>query len=87
MTGAKNKADIDDFLNAHNTGMKTMTEDAHKKLVDEFGLTPEEAWHEMQEFGLVRWKKWVVLAEDDEPVGDPTGGKFDDAPDTETDGT
>ena len=63
MTGAKNKADIDDFLNAHNTGMKTMTEDAHKKLVDEFGLTPEEAWHEMQEFGLVMEQQLESMAD------------------------
>jgi len=63
MTGAKNKADIDDFLNAHNTGMKTMTEDAHKKLVDEFNLTPEEAWHEMQEFGLVMEQQLESMAD------------------------
>jgi len=63
MSGAKNKADIDDFLNAHNTGMKTMTEDAHKKLIDDFGLTPEEAWHEMQEFGLVMEQQLESMAD------------------------
>ena len=53
ISGAKNKADIDDFLNAHEVGFKLMTEDTHKRLVDDLGLTPDEAWHEMQEFGLI----------------------------------
>lgn len=74
MSGAKNKADIDDFLNAHKTGMKTMTEDAHKKLIDDFGLTPEEAWHEMQEFGLVMEQQLESMA--DRLAGDMVSSSF-----------
>ena len=74
MSSAKNKADIDDFLNAHNTGMKTMTEDAHKKLIDDFGLTPEEAWHEMQEFGLVMEQQLESMA--DRLAGDMVSDSF-----------
>lgn len=74
MSGAKNKADIDDFLNAHNIGVKTMTEDAHKKLIDDFGLTPEEAWHEMQEFGLVMEQQLESMA--DRLAGDMVSSSF-----------
>ena len=63
MSGAKNRADIDNLLEAHNIGVKTMTEDAHKKLIDDFGLTPEEAWHEMQEFGLVMEQSLESMAD------------------------
>jgi len=63
ITGAKNKQDIDNLLSAHEVGFKAMTEDAHKKLTKELGLTPEEAWHEMQEFGLVMEQSLESMAD------------------------
>ena len=63
ITGAKNKQDINNLMGAYNDGFKTITEDSHKRLVDEFGLTPEEAWHEMQEFGLVMEQSLESMAD------------------------
>jgi len=63
ISSAKNKADIDALLSAHDVGFKTITEDAHKKLTKELGLTPEEAWHEMQEFGLVMEQSLESMAD------------------------
>ena len=63
ISGAKNKADLDALLSAHDVGFKSMTEDAHKKLTKELGLTPEEAWHEMQEFGLVMEQSLESMAD------------------------
>jgi len=63
ISGAKNKQDIDNLLSAHETGFRAMTEDAHKKLTKELGLTPEEAWHEMQEFGLVMEQSLESMAD------------------------
>jgi len=63
ISGAKNKQDIDNLLSAHEVGFKAMTEDAHKKLTKELGLTPEEAWHEMQEFGLVMEQSLESMAD------------------------
>mgnify|MGYP003121016960 CR=1 FL=1 len=63
ISGAKNKQDINNLMGAYNDGFKTITEDSHKRLVDEFGLTPEEAWHEMQEFGLVMEQSLESMAD------------------------
>ena len=63
ISGAKNKQDIDNLLSAHEVGFKAMTEEAHKKLTKELGLTPEEAWHEMQEFGLVMEQSLESMAD------------------------
>lgn len=63
ITGAKNKQDINNLMGAYNDGFKTITEDSHKRLIDEFGLTPEEAWHEMQEFGLVMEQSLESMAD------------------------
>ena len=63
ISGAKNKQDVDNLLSAHEVGFKAMTEDAHKKLTKELGLTPEEAWHEMQEFGLVMEQSLESMAD------------------------
>ena len=40
------------FRDAFNTNFKKMTDDQHKDLVDNWGLTPKEAWLELQRFGL-----------------------------------
>ena len=63
ISGAKNKQDIANLMEAYETGFKGITSDSHKKLVDEFGLTPEEAWHEMQEFGLVMEQSLESMAD------------------------
>ncbi len=73
ISGAKNKQDINNLMDAYGTGFKTITEDSHKKLVDEFGLTPEEAWHEMQEFGLVMEQSLESMA--DRLAGDMVSNK------------
>lgn len=72
ISSAKAKADVDRFLAAHKTGMKTITEGSHKKLIDEFGLTPEEAWHEMQQFGLIMEQQLESMA--DRLAGDMVEG-------------
>ena len=63
ISGAKNKQAIDDLLAAHEIGFKTMTEEAYKKLTKELGMTPEEAWHEMQEFGLIMEQSLESMAD------------------------
>ncbi len=37
---------------AYNMSFKRMTDDQHKKLMDDYGLTANEAWLELQRFGL-----------------------------------
>lgn len=53
ITGAKNKRDIQNLLDANNIGIKLITEGSFDKLTKELGHTPEEALAELQRFRLV----------------------------------
>ncbi len=63
ISAAKFSGDWNDFADAHKVGFLKITQDNHKKLQDEFGLTPEEAWHEMQSVGLAMEQSLVSMAD------------------------
>lgn len=60
---AKFTGDWNEFADAHKLGFLKITEDTHKKLQDDFGLTAEEAWHEMQSVGLAMEQSLVSMAD------------------------
>jgi hypothetical protein len=63
ISGAKFTGDWNEFADAHKVGFLKVTQDSHKKIQDEFGLTPEEAWHEMQSVGLAMEQSLVSMAD------------------------
>ena len=63
ISAAKFTDDWNDFADAHKVGFLKVSRDSHKKLQDDFGLTPEEAWHEMQSVGLAMEQSLASMAD------------------------
>ena len=51
------------FKDASNLSFKRVTGNQHKQLQDRFGLTAEEAWEEMQRFGIAMEQSAVSVAD------------------------